>query len=98
RDRVADQMRRIADSDAVRTGIPTEYGGDNDIGAWVAYFESLACADLSLAVKAGVQWGLFTGAILHLGTEKHHQDYLEDALSLRLPGAFAMTETGRGSD
>jgi acyl-CoA oxidase len=45
-----------------------------------------------------VQWGLFGGAITHLGTERHHKRYLDDVMSLELPGCFAMTETGHGSD
>ena len=54
--------------------------------------------DLSLLVKVGVQWGLFGGAILHLGTERHHRAYLRDLIELRLLGCFAMTERGHGSD
>ena len=36
------------------------------------------CRDLSLMVKAGVQWGLFGGAIENLGTERHHQAYVQE--------------------
>jgi acyl-CoA oxidase len=54
--------------------------------------------DLSLLVKCGVQFGLFGGAILHLGTERHHERYLRDVATLELPGCFAMTETGHGSN
>ena len=61
-------------------------------------FETLAMGDLSLLVKCGVQFGLFGGAILHLGTERHHERYLRDVASLELPGCFAMTETGHGSN
>ncbi|PRC61181.1 acyl-CoA oxidase, partial [Mycobacterium sp. ITM-2017-0098] len=42
-------------------------------GAAVTQIEMLAMSDLSLMVKAGVQWGLFGGAIENLGTERHHQ-------------------------
>ena len=58
----------------------------------------LAFGDLSLMVKAGVQWGLFGGAVQPLGTERHHDAYLRDIMSFDLPGCFAMTETGHGSD
>ena len=61
-------------------------------------FETLAMGDLSLLVKCGVQFGLFGGAILHLGTEAHHERYLRDVATLELPGCFAMTETGHGSN
>jgi acyl-CoA oxidase len=35
---------------------------------------------------------------MHLGTEYHHKTFLPDIMSLKVPGAFAMTETGHGSD
>ena len=44
-------------------------------------FETLAFGDLSLLVKVGVQFGLFGGAILHLGTERHHERYLADLIA-----------------
>nr|WP_257910700.1 acyl-CoA dehydrogenase family protein [Janibacter limosus] len=54
--------------------------------------------DLSVFVKAGVQFGLFGGAIANLGTDRHHERYLPGMADLSLPGCFAMTETGHGSD
>src|SRR4029077_8293219 len=33
-----------------------------------------------------------------LGTEKHHKKYLKSIGTLELPGCFAMTETGHGSN
>ena len=93
-----DRLHALAESDYARLGFPTEYGGLNDVGGAVTAFEMLAFGDLSLLVKAGVQWGLFGGAVLHLGTERHHRAYLADIQSLKLLGCFAMTETGHGSD
>ena len=52
----------------------------------------------SLQIKSGVQWGLFGSAIYQLGTETHHDEWLPDVIDLEVPGAFAMTETGHGSD
>ena len=49
-------------------------------------------------MKFGVQFGLFAGAVYQLGTERHHESYLAAALTLELPGCFAMTETGHGSN
>ncbi|MFI5430278.1 hypothetical protein [Aeromicrobium sp. UC242_57] len=46
----------------------------------------LAQFDLSLMVKAGVQWGLFGGAIENLGTERHHHKYIPDLINLDLLG------------
>src|SRR5689334_17185615 len=79
-------------------GFPAEYGGQDNVGGSVASFGALAFGDLSLLVKCGVQFGLFAGAILHLGTERHHKRYLRAATSLELIGCFAMTETGHGSN
>ncbi len=45
-----------------------------------------------------MQWGLFASAIMHLGTADHHARLLPGAMSLDVPGVFAMTETGHGSD
>ena len=79
-------------------GFPVEYGGQDAVGKSVAAFETLAFGDLSLLVKCGVQFGLFGGAVLHLGTERHYARYLRAITSLELPGCFAMTETGHGSN
>jgi acyl-CoA oxidase len=98
RARVLERMAVLAELGYSRLGFPTRYGGGNDVGASITGFEMLAMGDLSLLVKAGVQWGLFGGAILHLGTERHHAAYLADVVKLDVLGCFAMTETGHGSD
>jgi acyl-CoA oxidase len=98
RERVLEQAQRLSQTPGPRLLFPKEHGGDGEIGAAVTAFETQAYGDLSLLVKTGVQWGLFGGAILHLGTERHHRRYLPDVIALRLPGCFAMTETGHGSD
>ena len=61
-------------------GFPQEYGGGGDLGASIAAFETLAYGDLSVLVKVGVQFGLFGGAILMLGTRRHHDAYLADLI------------------
>jgi acyl-CoA oxidase len=77
---------------------PVECGGQADMGAYTAVFETLAYHDLSLTIKFGVQFGLFGGAILNLGTERHHRQYLPPTGATELLGCFAMTETGHGSN
>jgi acyl-CoA oxidase len=77
---------------------PMSVGGSNDMGSYMAAFETLAYHDLSLGVKFGVQFGLFGGAILALGATAHHQAYLHETGYGRLLGCFAMTETGHGSN
>ncbi len=98
RERIARQLRALAETGGPRLGFPREYGGHGDIGAAVVSFEMLGFGDLSLMVKAGVQWGLFGGAVHLLGTRYHHERYLPDIMSGALLGCFAMTEVGHGSD
>jgi acyl-CoA oxidase len=91
-------LRRLADEGMLNLGYPKETGGRGDVAGGIAAFETVAFHDLSLLVKLGVQVGLFGGAIAQLGTARHHRAYLRDAGSLALPGCFAMTETGHGSN
>jgi acyl-CoA oxidase len=95
---VSDRMREIAATGWQRRGFDREHGGQGDVGGSIVAFEMLGLADLSLMVKAGVQWGLFGGAIQLLGNREHHARYLPGVMDLTLPGCFAMTETGHGSD
>lgn len=81
-----------------RAGLPRELGGTDDPGASVTAVEMLGHGDLSLFVKAGVQFGLWGGAIVNLGTGRHHAEYVESMLDCSLLGCFAMTETGHGSN
>ncbi|MDT0328726.1 acyl-CoA dehydrogenase family protein [Nocardiopsis lambiniae] len=97
RERTLAQLSALAKTDMPSYGFPASVGGKDDVGASVVAFEMLV-ADLSLMVKMGVQWGLFGGAIRALGTERHHTEYLPRVMSMELPGCFAMTETGHGSD
>ncbi|MDT7756278.1 MAG: acyl-CoA oxidase [Mycobacterium sp.] len=98
RTKVTEQMRIMASKGAAEDGFKKEHGGNGDVGAAVTQIEMLAMSDLSLMVKAGVQWGLFGGAIENLGTERHHEAYVKKLIDLDLLGCFAMTETGHGSD
>ncbi len=98
RERVKDLVVELAGTGQTGMGFPVEYGGGGDIGASVAAFETMAFGDLSVLVKVGVQFGLFGGAILQLGTKKHHDAYLAPLIKAELMGCFAMTETGHGSN
>ena len=98
RDRVLGQLRLLVERGGSRRAFPKEYGGLENNGANLAGFMELVLADPSLQIKSGVQWGLFGSAIHQLGTKKHHDAWLRDVIDLELPGAFAMTETGHGSD
>ncbi|VEH35868.1 acyl-CoA dehydrogenase [Cellulomonas fimi] len=98
RERVLAQLRLLAAEGDVHRSFPVRFGGAEDHGGFLARFEELTHADPSLQIKSGVQFGLFASAIYHLGTERNHEEFLRDALTLAVPGAFAMTETGHGSD
>jgi len=98
RARVLEWAKHLAADGQTAPGFPVQYGGRGDPGANVAAFETLAFGDLSLLVKFGVQFGLWGGSVHQLGTRRHHERYLKKIASLELPGAFAMTEAGHGSD
>jgi acyl-CoA oxidase len=98
RERVLGWARELASEGDPAMGFPEAYGGQDAVARSIAAFETLAFGDLSLLVKCGVQFGLFGGAVLHLGTERHHERYLRDIVTVDLPGCFAMTETGHGSN
>jgi len=98
RERVLQVVQELAATGQTGLGFPVEHGGGGDIGASVAAFETMAFGDLSVLVKVGVQFGLFGGAILQLGTKKHHDAYLAPLVRAELLGCFAMTETGHGSN
>jgi acyl-CoA oxidase len=70
---VAEALESLIAGGNAGLGFPTDYGGGGDIGGSIVAFQNLAYSDLSLLVKAGVQFGLFGGAILHLGTDRHHE-------------------------
>ncbi|MDN5916128.1 MAG: acyl-CoA dehydrogenase family protein [Pseudonocardia sp.] len=95
---VLEALKVLVASGRPQTGFDPSVGGQGDVGGVVTSFAMLAYGDLSLLVKAGVQWGLFGGAVQVLGTSRHHDKYLRKIIDGELLGCFAMTETGHGSD
>ena len=98
RERVLGQLKKLVEAKAVQRAFPARFGGSDDHGGNIAAFEEFVTGDPSMQIKAGVQWGLFGAAVLHLGTQEHHDRWLPGIASLEIPGAFAMTERGHGSD
>jgi acyl-CoA oxidase len=96
--RILEQTKELAKQGVSAYSFPKKYGGGEQSGDHIAVFEMLGYSDLSLAIKFGVQFGLFGGALYSLGTEKHHKKYLEAMHRAELLGCFAMTETGHGSN
>lgn len=95
--RTLEQLMSLGGSEFPGAGFRAENGGAGDPGKAVTGIEMLAQFDMSLMVKAGVQWGLFGGAVENLGTERHMK-LIPRIIDLSLLGCFAMTETGHGSD
>ncbi|MEQ9229529.1 MAG: acyl-CoA dehydrogenase [Cyclobacteriaceae bacterium] len=98
REQVLHWCQLLADQGFGAMAFPKEYGGEGDMKKYFAIMETLSYSDLSTVIKFGVQFGLWGMSVYFLGTEKHHQKYLKDIGSLKLPGCFAMTETGHGSN
>ena len=98
RETVLQWCQYLADQGLGALSYPSYAGGADDMGGYISVFEILGHHDISLAIKYGVQFGLFGGSIQGLGTEYHHKKYLPETGTLALAGCFAMTESGHGSN
>ncbi len=98
REKVLQWCKQLADQGFGAMAYPKEYGGQADMEKYFTIMETLSYHDLSMVIKFGVQFGLFGMSVYFLGTEKHHKKYLKQIGTLQLPGCFAMTETGHGSN
>ncbi len=61
-----------------------------------AAHELAAFCEPSMATKMTVQFNLFAGTVLKLGTQKHHDLLLRGIDTLDDVGCFALTELGFG--
>ena len=98
RNKILEWCHLLAEQGLGAIAFPKAQGGKDAMGKYIAVFEMLGYHDLSWTIKFGVQFGLFGGSVLWLGTKKHHEKYLEAIGKLDLPGCYAMTETGHGSN
>ena len=98
REQVLQWCKLLAQQGLGGIAFPKEFGGQGDMRKYFIVMETLAYHDISMVIKFGVQFGLWGMSVMFLGTEKHHKKYLQDIGSLKLPGCFAMTETGHGSN
>lgn len=98
RAKVLKQLKLLAADGWGALAYPKPYGGKENLESYASIFEHLLFVDGSLAIKFGVQFGLFGGSIQNLGSKRHHDLYLKDTGETKLLGCFAMTETGHGSN
>ncbi|TAL39556.1 MAG: hypothetical protein EPN97_02540 [Alphaproteobacteria bacterium] len=97
REKTLDRIKMLIEEGFTRMPYDPRHGGGGQGSAYINIGEILAHADMSLAVKQGVQFGLFGTSIERLGTEKH-QHLIEEVITGRLLGGFGMTEMACGSD
>ncbi|KAK7369370.1 hypothetical protein VNO80_11407 [Phaseolus coccineus] len=70
----------------------------NEPAKYFAILEAVGSVDMSLGIKMGVQYSLWGGSVLNLGTKKHKDKYFDGIDNLDYPGCFAMTELHHGSN
>ncbi|KAE8718540.1 Acyl-coenzyme A oxidase 2, peroxisomal [Hibiscus syriacus] len=70
----------------------------DDPAKYFAITEAVGSVDVSLGIKLGVQFSLWGGSVLNLGTKKHRDKYFEGIDDVDYPGCFAMTELHHGSN
>ncbi|KEH20862.1 putative acyl-CoA oxidase [Medicago truncatula] len=70
----------------------------NDPAKYFAILEAVGSVDMSLGIKMGVQYSLWGGSVINLGTQKHKDKYYDGIDNLDYPGCFAMTELHHGSN
>ncbi|MFT4704777.1 MAG: acyl-CoA oxidase [Bradymonadia bacterium] len=101
RAQVTQWLHELSASGLPARGFPSTASADGTPGSvtrFMAVLETIALFDLSFTIKAGVQYGLFGGSIYFLGSERHHEQYLGAVTDMSMPGCFAMTERGHGSN
>lgn len=74
---------------------PFGYVSD-DPEKYFAILEAVGSVDMSLGIKMGVQYSLWGGSVINLGTQKHRAKYFDGIDSMEYPGCFAMTELHHG--
>ncbi|PIA55077.1 hypothetical protein AQUCO_00800074v1 [Aquilegia coerulea] len=69
-----------------------------DPAKYFAIVEAVGSVDMSLGIKMGVQYSLWGGSVLNLGTKKHRDKYYDGIDNMEYMGCFAMTELHHGSN
>src|SRR5262245_12986089 len=91
-------VKKAADLGLLATDVPDAYGGlDLDKASSVVVGEAVGrCASFSAAF--GAQTGLTITPVLCFGTEDQKQRYLPRLVTGEIIGAYALSESGSGSD
>jgi alkylation response protein AidB-like acyl-CoA dehydrogenase len=91
-------VERAGELGLLATDVPDAYGGlDLDKVSSIVVGESIG-RSASLATTFGAQTGLAITPILGFGTEEQKQKYLPRLVSGEMVGAYALSESGSGSD
>jgi alkylation response protein AidB-like acyl-CoA dehydrogenase len=91
-------VRRGGDLGLLGTDVPEAYGGvDLDKAAAIVVGEAIGKA-ASFATTFGAQTGLAITPLVCFGTEEQKQKYLPKLVTGEIIGAYALSESGSGSD
>src|SRR5437773_2359966 len=91
-------LRRCGELGLLGIEVPEKYGGENlDKVSAMIVAEKLACV-ASFAVSFGGHSGIGTLPIVYFGTEEHKRKYLPPLCKAEKISAYALSESGSGSD
>merc|ERR1711970_1640207 len=93
RDLALRRLQRICDNNF----ISVRDFWNNPLRVFAAH-ELAAVIDPAMTTKMTVQFNLFGGTVLKLGTERHHKELLEGIDNLNDVGCFGLTELGYGNN
>eukprot|EP00002_Diphylleia_rotans_P022798 TRINITY_DN4480_c0_g1_i2.p1 TRINITY_DN4480_c0_g1~~TRINITY_DN4480_c0_g1_i2.p1 ORF type:complete len:642 (-),score=164.95 TRINITY_DN4480_c0_g1_i2:80-2005(-) len=82
----------------VDAGFVTMLNGPEEADKYYGIGDALTYYDNAMSTLIGAHYTLFTNSIKLIGTDYHHEKFLKDADAYRLPGCFALTELGHGSN
>ncbi len=92
-----DRLKRVCSSGGGGQFISVLDFWENPLRVFAAH-ELAAVIDPAMATKMTVQFNLFGGTVLKLGTERHHQRYVKGIDNLDDVGCFGLTELGYGNN
>jgi len=93
RDLALRRLQRICDNNF----ISVRDFWNNPLRVFAAH-ELAAVIDPAMTTKMTVQFNLFGGTVLKLGTERHHKELLDGIDNLNDVGCFGLTELGYGNN